>query len=235
MTVLQLIKGARRLIGNFRMGRGFGTSVDTDSLLVLNAMIDSWNTERLVIYEIIENQYSWPASTASRTIGPSGANFTAARPIRIEKAILINGTQRTQLEILTPQKWEALYDRTITGEATSLYDDAKMANSTLYLWPIPTAVRTLELATWNAISSFANTGVSISLPPGYERALMYNLAVELAPQFPDTNLSQVVIDTAKESKAAIKRINFKPGELACDDGLLNRRWSWDVKAGRYTH
>ena len=57
------------------------------------------------------------------------------------------------------------------------------------------------------VAAVADIGDTLVFPPGYERALRYALAVELAPEYPAVTLSQRVIDTADEALALIKSAN----------------------------
>lgn len=225
MTVLQLMKGSLRLIGSLGVGRGIEAagSISADCLFALNALRDSWNLERLVIQRVVEASFTWPASTSSRTIGPTG-NFVTTRPLRIEGAVFITGESRAGIEILTRELWSA-------GDS-GLFIDPSLPNATLYLRPAPSTDQTLALATWEPIAAFAAATDTIALPPGYERALLYNLALELAPQFPDSKLTQLVIDTARDSKATIKRFNSVTPQMSYDNALVGLG-GFDINTGTY--
>ena len=49
--------------------------------------------------------------------------------------------------------------------------------------PVPDAALTITLVHDEAFTALASVSTSLSFPPGYERALRYALAVELAPEF----------------------------------------------------
>lgn len=225
MTVIQLIKGSLRLVQGLGVGRGIENSgsIAADCLFSLNALLDTWRTERLLVPHITETTYTWPAGTSSRTIG-TGGQFNATRPVRIESAVLVNGDSRTLLDMLTRERYLERRD--------GLYSNGAAPLSTLYLLPVPTASVSLELSTWTPISAFAAVTDTIVLPDGYEAALLYNLALELAPLFPDTMLTDHVITRARETKAAIKRLNMTWPELACDAALLSRG-EFDITTGSY--
>lgn len=223
MTVLDLIKGSLRLCGSLGIGRGIGASAEADCLLTLNAMLASWNTERLTVYTTVEATYPLVANQATYTIGPSGADFTAARPNRIDRAAIVLEAYRLPIEVLTEQRWSWILERANQAPMpVAIYSDGGSPLSTLHLWPIPTTASGLVLTTWGALTAFGAVTDTIALPDGYERALMYNLALELAPQFPDSRLTPIVVETARQAKAAIKRLNAPVLELVMDPALANR-------------
>jgi hypothetical protein len=67
------------------------------------------------------------------------------------------------------------------------------------------------------IAAVAATDV-LSLQPGYERMLRYNLAAEMFPEYMSVPsiVGQDIMAKAQQSKANIKRINYKPMRLAND-------------------
>ena len=76
---------------------------------------------------------------------------------------------------------------------------------------------TAPIAAWDAV---------LDWPAGYARAMQYNLALELAPQY-TVEPSQLVKDTAQESKRALFPINTEIGRLR----LNPRRSRVGVRAG----
>jgi hypothetical protein len=70
------------------------------------------------------------------------------------------------------------------------------------------------------LAAVADINDDLAFPPGYERALLYALAVDLAPEYPAVTLSQSVIDTADEALADIKRANNTQQQPATFDFAL---------------
>ena len=82
-TAGEQINRALRLLGVLAEGETPSASVSQDSLMALNQMIDSWNTERLSTFVTQDQVYTWPAGFISRDLGPSG-DFIGNRPILME-------------------------------------------------------------------------------------------------------------------------------------------------------
>jgi hypothetical protein len=70
------------------------------------------------------------------------------------------------------------------------------------------------------LAAIADINDDLAFPPGYERALLYALAVDLAPEYPAVTLSQSVIDTADDALADIKRANNTQQQPATFDFAL---------------
>ena len=68
----ELIKGALRLIGQLAEGEEPSADTMQDSIMAMNQMIQSWDTERLSVFGTQDQVFIWPAYEKTRTIGPSG-------------------------------------------------------------------------------------------------------------------------------------------------------------------
>jgi hypothetical protein len=83
---------------------------------------------------------------------------------------------------------------------------------------------------WESIGRFVQTTQLLNLPPGYERALKYALAIELAPEF-GKSASPEIVAIANNAKAAIKRNNLQSVELKCDPAILPHHCGYDIWNG----
>ena len=85
---------------------------------------------------------------------------------------------------------------------------------------MPTEALPITLAVNMQLAAVADIGDTLVFPPGYERALRYALAVELAPEYPAVTLSQRVIDTGGRSAGADQVREQHPecaGNVRCGD------------------
>lgn len=206
-TSLDLIKRSMRLC---RVLSSDQTPTDTeaeDARTILNAMLDAWQIERLMVYQIKESSLTWPSGTASRTIG-AGGNFSQARPIRIDSAFYRDSAgQDSPLAVLQDRsEYDAVLSKTLQSLPEWLFYDPVYPLGVLYLYPVPSAQVTLLLNEWQTLQSFANLTTDLALPPGYQRAIEYNLALEIADEF-GRQVSSRVERIAMQSKGAIKSAN----------------------------
>lgn len=221
MTYSELIRSSLRLIGQLGPGRLASSVEETDALLILNRMLNSWSSERLQIYQIERSTYTITPSLQPHTIG-TGGTFNTARPVRIDNAgvISVSGTYESGLKILTPDEWAAKTSKSLTSELPSeVYYDAAYPLGNLYLWPVPTTAATLALYTWKILSAVALTSATVTLPEGYEDALTYNLAVRLALEW-GKPVKPEVAQLARETKQVIRTHNAPILQMSCDSALL---------------
>lgn len=230
MTGRDLVAQSLRLLGALATGETLSASEATDGLAALNQLLDSWSTEEMIIPNIVREVFPLAANTQTYTMGPGGT-FSTPRPIRIVNAELQILSASPVIEYPIRILTEAEYARIVlkgfqSTLAWELYDDGAFPLRSLTLWPVPAAGNNLVLYSEKPLANLALTD-TISLPPGYFRALRYNLAVDLAPEY-GKEASQTIAAIAVESKATIKRANFTPTYLALDPALqvMGHRGAW---------
>jgi hypothetical protein len=117
--------------------------------------------------------------------------------------------------------------------AAGLYNDHASELSTFYLRPSANTGDRLVLYTWEPFTGFGDDlDAAVGFPPGYARALRWNLASEMAPSFISlVKIPQPLLDTierkAVESKGRIKAANTPLVTLQCDASLVAGRQTYD--------
>ncbi len=219
-TALQLVTSALRKIGAVAAGEAPDANEQSDALAALNQLIESWNLQGLALYRRENVAYSLVPSQQVYTIG-IGADFDGARPITLNCAFVTRGGIDYPLEPLTQAQWNEILQKSQESQLPeAVYYEPTFPDGTLRFWPVPLEALTVTLSVNMQISPVASIGATIALPPGYERALVYALAVDLAPEYPAVTLSQRVIDTADEALADIKRANNTQNQAATFDIAL---------------
>ncbi|MGH9404405.1 MAG: hypothetical protein ACRD3D_01055 [Terriglobia bacterium] len=228
MNAQRLINSALRLVGATASGEGPTGDESKDSLAALNDMLDSWNTQRLAIYTVVRNVFSLVSGKGSYTYG-TGGDFDAPRPPRIVRASLVinsNPSQPLELPIplLTLGQWQSEPVKDVQSSfPLEVYDDQGFPFRTLAYWPIPVqAGNQAALYAWQALPQFADLTTDYEFPPGYARALRFNLAVDLAPEFGVQQVNPVVMKGAADSLAVVKVMNIRTEPMLCDAALLTR-------------
>lgn len=218
MTVRELIRKSMLLIGSISTGESLSADEAADGLSSLNDLLDSWSTDGLLIPAMAREEFTLTPSQASYTIGPSG-NFNTTNPQIIEEARIldVSGTPfELPLKIYNVQEYADVKLKTLTSsQPEALYFQRGSPLSTIYLYTVPSIANKLVLYSRKALSNFASVNDSIAMPPGYQRALRYNLAVELAVEYGKAP-SEYVMMTATELKAQLMRVNADPLYLKSD-------------------
>jgi hypothetical protein len=206
-----IIRPALKLLGVITQGETPSTSEGTDALAALNAMIDNWSTDRLNVFFIQNFTGSVSNGTNSYNIA-TGQTWNTPRPVRIEAANIILSNLTHPLEIISPADWAAIKEKGASASVPlKLYYDQAVPTGKVYLWPTPNASSTIDLWLYSALSQFADLTTSVDIAPGYLRAMIYNLAVEVASQFGSVVRPEVA-QIAAEAKAAIRMLNgAEPG------------------------
>lgn len=222
-----------RLVGAIAVGETPDDSESATGLSVLNDMVDSWQTERLMIFTITIGEFSLTPGVQVYTYG-TGGTFNAPRPTRIERASIVslsNPAQPLEIKIdyLTDRDWQEDYPvkNIPTTLPLAVYDDGAFPFRNLSYWPIPTVAVKTRLYSWTALRQFPDLCTDITFPPGYSKALRYNLAVDIAAEFPgNPSVLPQVMNIANESKGLLKSINLPIVETTGDPALIG-------EGGRY--
>ena len=232
------IMSSLRLVGSLRSGQNLTNAELTDSLQVLNDLLDAWSAESTMVFAIpvvstdqngktltlVGGQQLYTLGNMNRT-----ENFLMNRPPRIERvSILYSASQSTPVEI--PMKmddsvaWQAIANKSTTSILPQeCYVEATPDGSdwSLYFWPVPTQANPVIIYPWAALNQFPNLEEQFSFPPAYARAIRYNLAVDLAAEFPcDLQKLPVVIKIAGQAKSVIESLNSRVKEAWCDPALV---------------
>lgn len=168
--------------------------------------------------------------TLTMTDALAGDTFNTTRPTKIERAFIRttsgSDTSDTPLDIIPNNRYQEIYSKNIEGNPIYLNYLPLYPNGKLYLWPAPGETSKIGLSQWKQLIQIDGLSEEIELPVGYETAITYNLAVEMAPEF-GKNPSIIVMSKAIETKDILKTINTENYKLTCDSSLI-RRGKFDI-------
>ena len=222
-TMLDVVSRSLRMLGVYAPGDAIPSAEAQDALAVANRILTDWNLEDLLVYTIDRTVFPVTAFTQTYTIGPTGV-WVLARPNRIEQ---INwqytGTEiNIPLRPLRDQEYQGLLVRNVTGAiAISFYYHETYPDGEVFLWPIPTTAGNAVVFSKHPWSGTAVLTTVLSLPPGYQAAFEYGLAVELYPEYPrPSGLNPEIRRLARETKDNIKIINESPPLMRSDAAHL---------------
>lgn len=229
-----LIKRALRILGVTDPGENPSAGELKDGLEGYNHLLDSWNSEDLVVPSLNKDTFSTVAGTQVYEIGPGG-DCDIPRPSKLETGqvfISASGLDYPALTAYENDRWQEIPDKTTRGIPGVFYYDKGNPVASLSLFPIPDQIYTATIYSWKLLAQIALNEINgvFTLEPGYARAIVFNLALDLADEFGMT-ASQNAVATAITAKANIKSLNIEPILAACDPALLNRHYTFDIKRG----
>lgn len=230
MLAPAIINPALQLIGVTSQGDQPQASESDDARVALNAMVENWSLERLNMPNMPIAELGLTAGKSSYLIGPAQVSPELGGPIPtvIEAAdILYNSIFTFPMRIVKADEYWSMTEVNDTASShipKILYYEAAagILFGRIYLWPKPIVgvITALRLLRWTSLATWPDLVTDAAYPLGYTRALIYNLACEVAEQF-GKQPSQNVMRIAAESKAAMRMKNgVQPGQVPIG-GQLN--------------
>ncbi len=229
-TCLDLITGAFQAARVYAPGEVLLPADAAQGFTLINQMIDSWSNESLTCYAIVEQSMVPNVGQNFYTIGlsPPGADVALQRPIRLitgPGAAYLKDTNnnRYPVRVIARDEWNLIWNlESVTSNLPdTLFYDPQFPWGILGIWPQPnTTNMTLYFDSYLQLTDFADMNAAVTLPPGYERAIQQNLALELEPYYPTALVSAGLIKQAAESKGNIKRSNVRPVIAVYDRELI---------------
>lgn len=231
MTVASdLITDALQKIGVYAAGEPLSAADSALGLRLLNRMLDSWSNESLTCYAILEQSHALTVNQYQYTIG-TGGNFNMTRPIRIIGSpgsvyLLDTNGNRYNLEVVPRDKWNLIGNITqVTSNIpNTLFYDPQFPLGVINVYPIPNIAWTLYWDSYQQFTDFAAIGTTVSLPPGYEKAIVDNLAVEYWPYWKadQAQVNPTILRDATISKGNVKRVNIRDNIARYDPEIVAR-------------
>ena len=172
----------------------------------LNDLLEAWALERImVIADVLEN-FALAAGTEEYTYG-TGGDFDSARPIEIKGDCFIRSGDvdyPCRLKELSVYRRRSV--KSTGGRPRILSYNPEYPLLKVLFWPTPSSTDNIYLRVSKTIASFALLTTIVNLMPGYRRALVSNLAIEISPNF-GKKVPESLIFLADQSKRVIKSVN----------------------------
>lgn len=204
-TAADIIERGLRILKIVDIDSSADSAQLTNGLIVLNGMIDEWNSESQTLYQEQEETFTLTGAT-SYTIGSAGT-FNTVRPEKIISAFYrLSNSDYHPLVLTSKVNWDVIQGKTDAGYPNVLWYDEAYPLGVIHLWPNPVS-GTLVLSTLKQLTEFAATSTTVALPPGYRDALTFNFAVRYSPE--GGVLTNDTRQLAARSLSAVRRNNRK--------------------------
>lgn len=217
-TAIEIISRSLRLLGVLAEEETPEAQQAADGLTALNALMGSISNAPQLIFAKSLDSVSLSAGVASYTVGPTGTPVTQ-RPVDVLESSTITYQGVTYpLVKWTLSDFNQINVSATSGIPTGFYPDMEMPNIVINLWPVPSAPMTLNLWSNKQITEFSSLTQQVVMPPGYDRMLAFNLAIDMAPEYM-VEPSPTVVRVAAQSRRMLKRTNVQVPRLQMPYGI----------------
>ena len=179
-------------------------------------MLESWGLENLMVYSDVLEAHPLIVGQNQYSYGPGG-NWDSARPLRLrdDNFLRYDGLDYpiTQMPLAD---YRARSSKSILARPSILSTLAEHPLMIVFLWPTPDAAYEIHLRAWKQILEFPDMETKIELAPGYARALVSSLAIEIGPMF-NKEPSGMLVALNHDAKKQIRKVNSTHGTPAKTD------------------
>jgi hypothetical protein len=227
-TAGDMIQSSLEKMGTYAAGEIMSAADSSRGLTVLNQMMDSWSNERLTCYANLQQSVTLIVNQYQYTIGPGG-DINGTRPLDI---LVSPGTcyvqdsngNRYNLDVIQQPEWNQIGNiNAVTANfPNTLFYDPQFPLGIINIYPIPNISWTLFFISRLQLADLSDLEASLSLPPGYEKAIVDNLTLELIPYFKGDGFQvpPLWMKQAGESKGNVKRTNIRENVASYDPELI---------------
>jgi hypothetical protein len=178
------------------------------------------------------NLGSYPVNLLVNWQGPgaSAGSYTAATPIRIPLAVLsVEQWANISLPYLQNSYPSGCY---LDGSVvTGTNGGQPYTASRISVWGIPTVVNQIEFFYWHAITA-GNLTDPVNVQAGYFRAMVLNLAVEIAPGF-GIQINALTLKNAADALGDIKELNAPDMTMRIDRGMPGSKYAGYISKAQF--
>jgi hypothetical protein len=207
-TALTLITDAMAQANLAEQGQELSADEAALGLRYLNRLMGKWSQMRLLFP--VPASYSVTLTGAgSYTIGPTG-DVVGLRPIKLLSAYATDSAGTSYgVHLRTQDQWDAIAVKASTGgPPEQVYYEPSSTNGRVWVYPVATGY-TLQLDALALLTSFASLATDLTLPEGYEAAIVPTLADELCSSY-GVQTPGDVLRRAAGAVRALKRTNSEP-------------------------
>lgn len=212
-----LVRRALKKLGVLASGEVMDADMAQDGLDDLSGMLDSWSADGLMVPGSLPESFQLQAGKQNYSVG-AGGDFDTARPSVIQFAtVTLSGQELVMDGPVSTTKWGETV-RTGTGFPTTFWYSGTAPFGELRFDTIPDQAYTVTLYTNGQLSRLDSLDTSVSLAPAYEEAIVYNLALRMASEYPAHKDLTLIAGLASDAITRIKRLNLQTIEIAMPSG-----------------
>jgi hypothetical protein len=246
MLVSTIIGMAQRACGILGVGQTALPQDLSDAQAMLTLLMQQWRQKRWLVFRLDDQTFPTPSGKATYTVGPANppgitpapappdvvvaGNYRPAsvQSIYLRQSLGSGGPNSFPVDfpmriLLSRQEFDGIRLKTLGSWPSLIFYDPTVPYGTLYIWPIPIQpLFSLHIGFQQAIDMAAEGAQSVDfdsiLPAESQRAIMWNLALELAVAYklpPDQQLAAA----ARASLNTLRQVNFALQPLQMPAGV----------------
>ena len=237
-TALDLITDSLELLGVYSPGDQISAADSARSLSVLNDMMDSWSNESLTCFANLTQSFYLVVGQSQYTVGPGGF-INGERPLRVLDApgsayLLDQYGNNYPMNVDDLLTWNITTTAAVNSDLPDhMYFDPQFPLGIINIWPQPAFSYQCFFTSYLQLSDLSTLTSSFSMPPGYKRAIVTNLAISLKPYFTSAQLDPDIRLEARETKGNVKRNNMRTQIATYDPEIIARGSStYNIRSDR---
>lgn len=242
-TAADIVLQALKKAGITGIGRTPSAEDSQDALSDLNDMLAEWNTQRWMIWDLVNLGFNSDGRTTPYTIGPAGDFNVTRRPDRIESSFLRQLNNPNQgLNVDTPiqiipswEEYSLLSLKTLQSFTIYAFLDSSWPLANLYLYPWPNAsTYSIYVQMKNVLPVLELVTDLGTIPDQYVSAMKFNLARRLRQAYgkgltPDPELNNL----ARNSLDVVMQSNLQIPELVMPRVLIIQSSGYNILSDQF--
>ncbi len=183
MTGLDYIKDAFALLGVYSPGQDIPAAHAQTALRQINRMLGTWSADIDSVYSETQDTLVLTPGDASYTVGPTG-DLVTSKPLNLLEAHIHDSAGIDHsLRVVPFREYQEIILKTSPSTIPQVISwNPTNPNVSILLWPVPNTNYTLYITSEKALASVTLAGEYV-VPDGYDDAIVWNLAVLLAPVY----------------------------------------------------
>lgn len=212
-TMKKIVRKALQKSGVLTKGEEPDTDEYQDALDAINAMLSSWSNDSMLIPARAWETFTLTGGLSLYTMGVGGS-FNTARPISIISCQCNLGGTDNDVAVVDDSIFNSqIAVKTAPGFPSMVNFDNAYPTMNVRFWPVPAANYPVKILSEKLLTQFGIND-AVDLPPGWERGLIYNGAIEVSGDYAQEVPASVAM-IAKESKGLIRKAINKARSMDC--------------------
>jgi len=171
-----------------------GESLEAEDMAIgleaLWRMLRSWAATGISLWLQEEQTVTLAANTATYTLSP--------RTLEVTAGYRRSGTTDIPITMMARDVYQRLTNKSANGAPYAFWHDRERAESKVTVYPVPSAAGdTIVLLSKRSPQDVTEVTHTMEIPPEWSEAIVYNLALRLAPEF-DAEVRQDVAMMASQ-------------------------------------